>query len=34
MPYVTFLPTYTAAAWYHKKLPPELAGDLGRRSPR
>ncbi|HEY0510375.1 MAG TPA: peptidase S10 [Thermoanaerobaculia bacterium] len=28
MPYVTFLPTYTAAAWYHKKLPPELAGDL------
>jgi carboxypeptidase C (cathepsin A) len=30
MAYVTFLPTYTAAAWYHKKLPPELAGDLGR----
>ncbi len=28
MAYVTFLPTYTAAAWYHKKLPPELAGDL------
>ena len=28
MPYITFLPTYTAAAWYHKKLPPELAGDL------
>jgi carboxypeptidase C (cathepsin A) len=22
------LPTYTAAAWYHKKLPPELSGDL------
>jgi carboxypeptidase C (cathepsin A) len=22
------LPTYTAAAWYHKKLPPELQGDL------
>jgi carboxypeptidase C (cathepsin A) len=30
MPYLTFLPTYTAAAWYHKKLPPELAGDLRR----
>ncbi|HKV11411.1 MAG TPA: peptidase S10 [Thermoanaerobaculia bacterium] len=28
MPYITFLPTYTAAAWYHKKLPPELSGDL------
>jgi carboxypeptidase C (cathepsin A) len=28
MAYVTFLPTYTAAAWYHKKLAPELAGDL------
>ena len=28
MAYVTFLPTYAAAAWYHKKLPPELAGDL------
>ncbi|MFL6589105.1 MAG: S10 family peptidase [Chthoniobacterales bacterium] len=23
-PYPLFLPTYTAAAWYHKKLPPEL----------
>ncbi len=22
------LPTYTAAAWYHKKLAPELSGDL------
>ncbi|HEY0514853.1 MAG TPA: peptidase S10 [Thermoanaerobaculia bacterium] len=22
------LPTYAAAAWYHKKLPPELSGDL------
>lgn len=28
LPYVLFLPTYTAAAWYHKKLPPDLAGDL------
>jgi carboxypeptidase C (cathepsin A) len=26
LPYVMFLPTYTAAAWYHKKLPPELQG--------
>ncbi|MEO5569185.1 MAG: peptidase S10, partial [Gemmatimonadaceae bacterium] len=25
---VAFLPTYTATAWYHKKLPPELSGDL------
>jgi carboxypeptidase C (cathepsin A) len=23
-PYPLFLPTYTATAWYHKKLPPEL----------
>lgn len=23
-PYILFLPTYTAAAWYHKKLPPDL----------
>lgn len=23
-PYPLFLPTYTAAAWYHKKLPPDL----------
>jgi carboxypeptidase C (cathepsin A) len=22
------LPSYAAAAWYHKKLPPELSGDL------
>jgi carboxypeptidase C (cathepsin A) len=28
VPYVTFLPTCTAAAWYHGKLPPDLAGDL------
>jgi carboxypeptidase C (cathepsin A) len=28
MPYLTFLPTYTAAAWYHRKLPSDLAGDL------
>jgi carboxypeptidase C (cathepsin A) len=23
-PYIMFLPTYTATAWYHKKLPPEM----------
>ena len=28
LPYVLFLPAYTATAWYHKKLPPELQGDL------
>lgn len=28
LPYPLFLPTYTAAAWYHKKLPPELQKDL------
>jgi len=28
LPYVLFLPTYTATAWYHKKLPKELMGDL------
>ncbi|MFB3825563.1 MAG: S10 family peptidase [Bryobacteraceae bacterium] len=24
LPYILFLPTYTATAWYHKKLPKEL----------
>ena len=24
LPYILFLPSYTAAAWYHKKLPPDL----------
>jgi carboxypeptidase C (cathepsin A) len=28
MPYILFLPTYTAIAWYHKKLPADLQGSL------
>jgi len=24
LPYVLFLPSYTATAWYHKRLPPDL----------
>jgi carboxypeptidase C (cathepsin A) len=28
MPYPLFLPSYTATAWYHKKLGTELQGDL------
>ncbi len=28
LPYVLFLPTYTATAWYHKKLPKDLMKDL------
>jgi carboxypeptidase C (cathepsin A) len=27
-PYILYLPTYTAIAWYHKKLPSDLQGDL------
>jgi carboxypeptidase C (cathepsin A) len=26
LPYPLFLPTYTATAWYHHKLPPDLQG--------
>jgi carboxypeptidase C (cathepsin A) len=26
LPYILFLPTYTATAWYHKKLPADLQG--------
>jgi len=28
LPYPLFLPTYTATAWFHKKLPPDLSRDL------
>jgi carboxypeptidase C (cathepsin A) len=28
LPYVLFLPAYAATAWYHKRLAPELQGDL------
>ncbi|MFD1817513.1 Carboxypeptidase C (cathepsin A) [Pseudarcicella hirudinis] len=28
LPYPLFLPTYTAMAWYHKKVAPEYQGDL------
>src|SRR5260221_5240463 len=28
LPYVLYLPTYTAIAWYHKKLQSDLQGDL------
>lgn len=28
LPFITFLPTYTATAWYHKKLPADLQTDL------
>jgi carboxypeptidase C (cathepsin A) len=27
LPYILFLPSYTATAWYHKKLPPDLQAD-------
>jgi carboxypeptidase C (cathepsin A) len=28
LPYALFLPTFTATAWYHKRLAPELQADL------
>ena len=28
LPYVLYLPTYTATAWYHKRLAPDLQADL------
>jgi carboxypeptidase C (cathepsin A) len=30
LPYLLYLPTYTAVAWHHKRLAPELAADLDR----
>jgi carboxypeptidase C (cathepsin A) len=30
LPYVLFLPTYAATAWYHHKLAPDLQSDLQR----
>ena len=30
LPYILFLPSYTAAAWYHKKLSPDLMKDRAR----
>jgi carboxypeptidase C (cathepsin A) len=30
LPFALFLPGYTAAAWYHKKLPPDLQADRAR----
>jgi carboxypeptidase C (cathepsin A) len=29
LPYILFLPTYTATAWYHRCLPDDLQTDLG-----
>jgi len=28
--FVSYFPTYTATAWYHKKLPADLSGDLAK----
>jgi hypothetical protein len=28
LPYILYLPTYTATAWYHKRLSKELMGDM------
>jgi carboxypeptidase C (cathepsin A) len=30
LPYILYLPSYTCAAWYHKKLLPALQGDLDK----
>ena len=30
IPYLSFLPTYTATAWYHKKLPADLQEIVAR----
>ena len=31
LPYPLFLPTYTATAWYHKRLPPDLQARRARK---
>ncbi len=30
LPHVLFMPTYTATAWYHKRLAPDLQADLDK----
>ena len=30
LPFILYLPSYTCAAWYHRKLSPELQADLPR----
>jgi len=30
LPFILFLPSYTATAWYHQKLPQDLQEDLGK----
>ena len=30
LPYALYLPTYTATAWYHHRLPSDLQGDLAK----
>ena len=30
LPYILYLPTETATAWYHKKLPPDLQADRSK----
>lgn len=30
LPYILFLPTYAATAWYHRQLAPELQADLSK----
>lgn len=30
LPYILFLPTYTATAWYHQRLPDDLQSDLAQ----
>ena len=31
LPYIVFLPTYTATAWYHKRLPADLQAQSSTR---